>query len=1519
MNHPIFRRLLPIVAAALPQLAFAGPPFERFVDPHPGAGNRFGDSVVVLSTGNVVITSPFDDSNGTDTGAVYLFNGATGALISELRGSTPGDAVGSTGVTALTNGNFVVSSRNWRNGAVQNAGAVTLGNGTTGISGVVSAANSLVGSQAMDFIGDAVHALSNGNYLVYSGFWDNGEAVNAGAVTWGSGTSGVTGPVSAANSLVGSTTDDRIGQNGIWFLANGNYVVSSQSWDNGGATDAGAVTWGSGASGVSGVVGPANSLVGSTANDRIGQVTPLANGNYVVGSRSWDNGGATDAGAATWGSGTTGISGTISAANSLVGSLSNDEVGVGMTALANGNYLVRSRYWNSHRGAVTWGSGTAGVKGNVSASNSLVGSLNADQIGSEDPIQLGNGHYVVISFTWNVQRGSATWCNGTTGRTGTVSASNSLVGSSSLDRVSSGGVTVLTNGNYVVISPNWRNGTISMAGAVTWGNGATGTTGTVSAANSLVGSTASDQVGSNGVARLLINGNYVVRSSLWDNGGMINAGAATWGSGTGGTVGAVSPSNSLVGGSPLEQVSATNVVPLVNGNYVVLSNGWNGSRGAATWGNGTTGVSGTISSANSLVGSTTNDVVGGGGVTPLNNGHYLVRSQSWNNGAATGAGAVTWGNGTTGISGEVSSLNSLVGSATSDGIGLDGVFTLQNGNYLVASSAWGNGAVANAGAVTWGDGATGTSGPVSASNSLVGSTANDNIGGLAITTLTNGNYLVRSHNWDNGILSNAGAVTWGNGTTGTTGIITTDNSMVGLAANTMLQQYPLVRDNVNGTFYGRFRDEEGGVVRVGSQADGFAPVVVSPEIAIEQPSGTDLTDGVSSIGFGTVNVGANTSRVFTVRNTGTAGLDSIVANFDGGDAGDFTLTQAPATNLAPGASTTFEVRFTPAAAGNRGTTLRVTSNDANENPFDISLIGVGEWPLAIAQRAYLKASNAGTGDNFGGAVNEGGIGAYPLTGVSVAVSDDTVVVGAPMKDINAATNSGAAYVFVKAADGTWSQQAYLKAVTPVANEWFGWSVAISGDTIAVGAPFGGGAVYVFQRTGSSWTQQAEIRRSMFKFGYSVAIDGNTLLVGSPEETQAFNTRGAVLVYNRAGSAWTLGQTLTAPSPGDYDQFGFAVAISGEAAAIGAPGEDSSSRAINQNPTNNGAEDAGAAYVFRRSSGVWTHEAYLKASNADPLDLMGWSVAISGDTVLVGAPFEDSLSSGIGGSDANGGDSVGAAYVFVRTGGVWSQQAYIKAANPGNDHYFGLSVALSGNGALVGAFMEDGGSSGVDGSYLPQSKEDSGAAYLFSRTGSSWGQLAYLKASNPDPSDYFGFGVALSGGTAVVSAINEDGIATNSGAAYLFHVGPLSGDGASPSLAAAIAAAGLTGPDAEPNATPFGDGVENLLKYAFNMNLAGPDSSTMTSGGNAGLPFISRTGEGSSGILRFEFVERIGSGLSYTPKKSTSLDAGDWLPLSDLPTIIPIDANWRRVIYEEPADPSVMPACFGRIEVTIPSP
>jgi hypothetical protein len=807
-----------------------------FSDPNPSSGNGFGTTLVTLSGGNVVITAPNDDAGGTNAGAVYLYNGTTGALISSLIGANAGDKIGSDGVTALANGNFVVQSSNFNGGK----GALTFVNGTTGLTATVSSSNSLIGGSTTDLVGLATYpilALKNGSYVVRNPLWAGGK----GAVTWGSGTTGVSGLVSDTNSLVGSNITDAVGNKTITELTNGNFVVRSPLWNSA----AGAVTWGSGTTGITGTVGSANSLIGSTTNDQVGTnaITTLTNGNFVVATPTWNNGGSlANAGAVTWISGTTGKTklgsfGAISDTNSIVGTTNGDAVGLsGVTALTGNNkFVVVSPNWSGNAGAVTWGNGADGsVVGAISSSNSLIGSAGS-QVGSGGVTALANGNYVIASVNWGSNGGAVTLANGDGSTTGIVGMGNSFIGSSSGSYLGSSGISELSNGNYVIKSPRWTSGSLSEVGAVTfssgtsqlngmvgsfnsivgstanenvgtsvttlkngnyvvittkwnssrgavtWGNGSTGTTGTVSNTNSFVGSTANDQVGGGGIT-VLSNNNYVVYSPTWNNGGTVAAaGAVTFGSGSSATTGEVSSTNSLVGTRANDSVGSGGVTALSSGAYAVVSPVWNSgsasSVGAVTFGS-SSGVTGTISSSNSVVGTTANDQVGSGGVTVLSNGNYVIASPLWNG----TKGAATWANGTSGTTGEVSNANSLVGTTTGDSVSSGGVKALTaNGNYVVLSPLWSS----SKGAATWGNGAVtgGVKGEISSSNSLVGSTAGDSVGSGGVTAFTGGNYVVRSASWTNSGLVNAGAATWGSGSTGIAGAVSSTNSIVGTSAN----------------------------------------------------------------------------------------------------------------------------------------------------------------------------------------------------------------------------------------------------------------------------------------------------------------------------------------------------------------------------------------------------------------------------------------------------------------------------------------------------------------------------------------------------------------------------------------------------------------------------------------------------------------------------------------------------------------------------------------------------------------
>jgi hypothetical protein len=378
-----------------------------------------------------------------------------------------------------------------------------------------------------------------------------------------------------------------------------------------------------------------------------------------------------------------------------------------------------------------------------------------------------------------------------------------------------------------------------------------------------------------------------------------------------------------------------------------------------------------------------------------------------------------------------------------------------------------------------------------------------------------------------------------------------------------------------------------------------------------------------------------------------------------------------------------------------------------------------------------------------------------------------------------------------------AQQAYLKASNTEANDYFGYSVAVSGDTVVIGAPFedsnatgvGGnqaanssinsGAAYVFTRSGASWRQQAYLKASNTgagdEFGFTVAVSGDTVVVGAFVEAssatgvggnQTDNSlahSGAAYVFTRSGAAWTQQAYLKASNTGANDVFGYSVAVSGNTVVVGALGEASNASGVGGAQTDNSSTQSGAAYIFTRSGTTWTQQAYLKANNTGASDKFGIAVAVAGDTVVVGAPYEDGSAT----------DS-GAAYVFSRNGSLWTQQAFLKASNTGASDLFGEAVAVSGDTAVVGAYQEDSNATGVGGSQSNDSATNSGAAYIFTRNETAWTQQAYLKASNTGGGDQFGDSVAVSGDAVVVgagredsNALQEDDSAGNSGAAYVF--------------------------------------------------------------------------------------------------------------------------------------------------------
>ncbi|GAA4644489.1 hypothetical protein GCM10023115_24490 [Pontixanthobacter gangjinensis] len=366
-------------------------------------------------------------------------------------------------------------------------------------------------------------------------------------------------------------------------------------------------------------------------------------------------------------------------------------------------------------------------------------------------------------------------------------------------------------------------------------------------------------------------------------------------------------------------------------------------------------------------------------------------------------------------------------------------------------------------------------------------------------------------------------------------------------------------------------------------------------------------------------------------------------------------------------------------------------------------------------------------------------------GFSVAISEDTAIVGAfRADDETKGVDTGAAYIFTRFKN-TWQQQAKLTAHDAQAGDTLGGNVAISGH-IAIAGAIGhdqngdnAGAVYVFERSGHAWQQQAKLTASDGDaddaFGQNVAIFGETIVVGAPHDDDKGDGSGAVYVFTRNGMVWDQQAKLTALDGASGDLFGISVALTCDTVLIGADLNDE--RATN----------AGAAYVFIRSGDNWVQQAKLTASDGAETDIFGVRVAMSGDTALISARRDDDKVMGV---------DAGAAYVFTRNGTIWHQQAKLVAPDGEADDRFGRDVALHEDTALVGAMHQD------------DRGDDSGAAYVFKRTGNSWTLLTKLTADDGASGDLLGWSVAMSHKNALIAAVRNEDRGSESGAAYIFN-------------------------------------------------------------------------------------------------------------------------------------------------------
>ena len=439
-------------------------------------------------------------------------------------------------------------------------------------------------------------------------------------------------------------------------------------------------------------------------------------------------------------------------------------------------------------------------------------------------------------------------------------------------------------------------------------------------------------------------------------------------------------------------------------------------------------------------------------------------------------------------------------------------------------------------------------------------------------------------------------------------------------------------------------------------------------------------NGAISTSGGNVSLTATEDITLNFAVTTAGGAFSADADSDNNGSGTFSLAEA----VLGAFSEQQKVTASDAASGDHfGYSLSVSDDtaiigaygaDSSSGSAYVFVRSGGTW----IQQQKLTRSGAVAGDNF----------AY-----SVSVSGDTAIVGAHLDDGDG-FESGSAFVFTRSG-GTWTEQQRLTSSDIVARDKFGCSVSVSGDTIIIGA-YGdddagsnSGSAYVFRQSGGTWTQQKKLTASdgaaQDYFGYTVSVSGDTAIVGAWGNDDAGANSGSTYVFWFNGGTWTEQQKLTASDGAEGDHFGYSLSVSGDTAIIGAYEDD-----------DDGSE-SGSAYIFERSGVTWTVQQKLTASDAAAEDYFGYSVSVSGDTVIVGAHYDDDV-----------GGSSGSAYVFARSGATWTQREKLTASDGVANDIFGISVSLSGDTAVVGSYGDDDGGS------------SSGSAYLFQHSAGSPG-------------------------------------------------------------------------------------------------------------------------------------------------------------------------------------------------------
>ncbi len=700
--------------------------------------------------------------------------------------------------------------------------------------------------------------------------------------------------------------------------------------------------------------------------------------------------------------------------------------------------------------------------------------------------------------------------------------------------------------------------------------------------------------------------------------------------------------------------------------------------------------------------------------------------------------------------------------------------------------------------------------------------------------------------------------------------------------------------------------------------------VSAPEISVRLGFGSDLTDGSAGASdFGSTGIGSSRSFSFSISNAGFADLTGLDATIDGVHAADFSITATPAASVASMASTSFTVQFTPSATGVRTAKLRISSNDANENPFDILIRGTGFVPApeigveAYGQPLFDGASSVtfrsapvtGYSNSFLFIENTG---TGSLTGVNVTIdgnnaADFTVMVPPPSSLPPYSYGSEAFTVrFKPSATGVRSAQLHIASNDADENPF---DVTLTGT----GLPLVGTASLFTDATFTIGSDddgpKNEIRSALSDLGYAV-----TDFTGTSAEAWdgAFDT-GVVVVPPLNLNLLLPGNTLTLIN--NHLDGGKGLVV------LGSPYGRASSFLNSIRGWSLYEED----WYFQQAHTPMSKTTGLSGFAASPAELTSyeWIYNIIVPSLPFGAqvpyfefpyaPVFTHQHAAFMGYQWQWGTSPEAFAVL--------QDLMAEVRQPAAGPEIGVAQSSPNH------WVSDG-----DGP-LPARQAVLGSqtttSYVIRNFGKQPLSISGVQITGVHLADFTvstSPAVMVAPGTTTSLAVRFAPSSLGSRSAILQIV---SNDGDETSFDVALTGTGITTleafdawlpatlPDRAAQGTPHHDGIANLLKYAFNLDANAPDHRVMAPGGTSGLPVIGRQQAGASTVFRFEFMRRIGSGLDYIPEKNSTLNSGGWAPLLSSPVITPVNEFWERVIYEEPVDMLNMPACFGRVRVLLP--